>query len=106
MRLAQKIKNEDIQAILSGNLGELALERDEWAEALSWFERQLPLAQEVGSVDLIAQAQYGPARVHEAEGRADLALPLAQDALKIYEQLQHRYLAEVWELVERLKAEG
>jgi hypothetical protein len=36
---------------------------------------------------------------------ADLALPLAQEALKIYERLQHRDLAEVRELVERLSAD-
>jgi dihydrodipicolinate synthase/N-acetylneuraminate lyase len=34
---------------------------------------------------------------------ADLALPLAQEALKIYERLQHKDLAEARELVERLK---
>jgi len=43
------------------------------------------------------------ARAHEAEGRADLALPLAEEALKIYERLQHKDLAEVRELVERLQ---
>jgi hypothetical protein len=45
----------------------------------------------------------GLAHVHKAEGRADLVLPLAQEALKIYERLQHMDLAEVRELVERLR---
>jgi tetratricopeptide (TPR) repeat protein len=102
MKLAQKINNIDIQAILCGNLGELALERDNWDEADIWFEKQFPLAEEVGSIDLIAQSQFGLARVHEAEGRADSALPLAQEALKIYKRLQHRDLAKVRELVDRL----
>lgn len=39
----------------------------------------------------------------EAEGRADLALPLAQEALRIYERLQHLRLAAARELVERLR---
>jgi Tetratricopeptide repeat len=68
------------------------------------FRQALPLAKELGRLDLIANSKFGLARVHEAEGRADLALPLAQEALKIYERLQHKDLAEVWELVERLKA--
>ena len=101
--LAQKIDNKEHQANFFGNLGELALEREQWAEACQWFEQALALAREVGRVELIAQAQHGLARVWEAEGRADLALPLAQEALKIYERLQHKDLAEARELVERLR---
>jgi hypothetical protein len=54
------------------------------------------------SLILLAQYDLERAHEHEAKGRADLALPLAQEALKIYERLQHRDLAEVRELVERL----
>jgi hypothetical protein len=55
----------------------------------------------------VAAAKHGLARAREAEGRSDLALPLAQEALKIYEQLQYKDLAEVREFVEKLKkAEG
>jgi tetratricopeptide (TPR) repeat protein len=103
LELARKNDLKEPQAYISGNLGELALDREQWAEARKWFEQELPLAKEVGRVELIAHAQYGLARVHEAEGRADLALPLAQEALKIFERLQPRDLAEVRELVERLR---
>jgi tetratricopeptide (TPR) repeat protein len=89
MEHAQKLNNLDMQVILCGNLGELALE-------------QLPLAKEVGSIDLIAQSQYGLARVYEKERCFSLALPLAQGALNIYEKLQHKDLVEAQELVERL----
>jgi len=54
------------------------------------------------SLILLAQYDLERAHEHEAKGRADLALPLAQEALKIYERLQHRDLAEVRELVDRL----
>jgi hypothetical protein len=63
----------------------------------------IPLFQTLDRKDLFAQVQYRLACTHEAEGRVDLALPLAQEALKIYERLQHKDLAEVRELVERLK---
>lgn len=77
----------------------------EYNEAREHLEKEvLPVVQKLERIDLIAEIHYGLARVHEAEGRADLALPLAQEALKIYERLQHRNLAETRELVERLKA--
>ena len=41
-------------------------------------------------------------RVLEAEGHTNLALPLAQEAMKIYERLQPKD-AQVRELVEKLQ---
>jgi tetratricopeptide (TPR) repeat protein len=101
--LARKSDDKEKQAVYSSSLGELALDRERWAEARQWFEQELALAREVGRVEVIAHAQYGLARMCEAEGRADLALPLAQEALAIYERLQHRDLAAARELVERLR---
>jgi len=101
--LARKIDNKELQANFMANLGDLALDREQWAEARQWCDQALSLAREVGRLDLVASNQYGLARVWEAEGRADLALPLAQEALVIYERLQHRGLATTRELVERLR---
>jgi uncharacterized protein HemY len=101
--LAQKIDNKEHQENFFGNLGELALEREQWAEARRWFEQALALAREIGRQDSVASDLYGLARAWEAEGRADLTLPLAQEALKIYERLQHKDSAEARELVERLR---
>ena len=102
--ITEQYKHKTDQMTCYGNLGKLALDRKQWAEAHKWFDQELALAQEIGDVELIAEAQNGLARVHETEGRADLAMPLAQEALKIYERLQHKDLAETRELVERLKA--
>jgi hypothetical protein len=68
----------------------LALDDEKWTEAGKYFEQAVSLARIVGRDDLLAQSEYGLSRVHEAEERSDLALPLAQDALKIYERLQHQ----------------
>ena len=103
LELAQKIENHIVRSEIEGGLGALALDRERRPEARKWLEQELVLAKEIGHVALIAHAQYGLARVHEAEGCADLALPLAQEALKIYERLQHKDLAEVRELVEKIK---
>jgi len=104
LELVRKMDDKEGQADYVGNLGLLALDRQLWAEARQWFEQALPLAREVGRIDLIADVQAGLARVWEKEGRPDLALPLAQEALAIYERLQHGDLAATRELVQRLTA--
>jgi tetratricopeptide (TPR) repeat protein len=91
------------QATLFNNFGRLACDRKQWAEARMWCEQAITLAKEFRKQELIARAQYGLACVEEAERRADLALPLAQESLKIHERLQHRELAVVRELVKRLE---
>jgi tetratricopeptide (TPR) repeat protein len=103
LTLTEKSEWKEDIAIQYSNLGLLAFDREQWAEAREWFEKELPLAREIGRKDLIADAQYGLSRAHEAEGRPDLALPLAQEALVIYERLHHRDLPLTRELVERLK---
>ncbi|MBI4675541.1 MAG: tetratricopeptide repeat protein [Chloroflexi bacterium] len=102
LEVAQRTGDKESQAICAGNLGLVSRRRMQWEVARKWYEKALALMQEVGRQDEIARMKYGLSHVHEAEGRADLALPLAQEALKIYERLQHRDLAEVRELVERL----
>ena len=90
-------------ATLLGNLGEIALVCEDWAEARDCCEKASELAQEVGRQDLVASQKYRLARVHEAKGRAHIALPLAQEAVAIYERLRDKDLADAKELVERLK---
>ena len=82
------IDDKDGQASRSINLGRLALGRQRWAEARQWCEKALQLAREIGRQNLIASAQHGLARVYEAEGQPNLALPLAQEALAIRERLR------------------
>lgn len=103
LKWAQENDDKPRQASRMTNLGELALARERWSDAFTWFKQAFEFAQEVGRQDEIARIKKGLARVHEAEGHADLALPLAQDAIKIYERLQHRNLAETRELVDRLE---
>ncbi len=102
LKWAQKKQDKPRQSSRMATLGQLALERERFDGARKWFEQALVLAQEIGRQDEIARIKKGLARVHEAEGRADLALPLAQSALKIYERMQHKDLAAARELVERL----
>jgi tetratricopeptide (TPR) repeat protein len=103
LELGKKASDIATQASIHSYLGELNVERRRWSEAHKSFERAMPMAKEVGRVELIARIQYGLACVHEATGRADLALPLAQEALTIYERLQHMSLAATRDLVKRLQ---
>jgi hypothetical protein len=104
LALAQKIDDKEGQASYTVNLGELALDREDWPAARHWCEQSLPLAEEVNRQELIAQNKSILARVHEEEDRPDLALPLAREALTIYQRLQFMDLPKVQELVARLEA--
>ncbi|MBI5301920.1 MAG: tetratricopeptide repeat protein [Chloroflexi bacterium] len=104
LELSRKRGSRGHEVKVYSELGQLACDCKQWARAQEWFEKEVALAKELGNQEWVAEATYSLARVHEAEGHVDLALPLAQDALKIYERLRHRDLAEVRELVERLKA--
>ena len=101
--LVRKIDDRGEQSEYSGNLGRLALDRGRWEEARGWFKKALSLAREVGRQDVVAGNLNGLARVHEAEGHPDLALPLAQEALTIRERLRHKDVTLTRALVERLK---
>lgn len=103
LAMDERNKNKEGVIIHYGNLGLLALERRRWTEAREWFEKELPLAREIGRQGSISEALYGLSRVFEENGRLDLALPLAQDALTIEEKLQHQRLPWTRRLVERLK---
>jgi tetratricopeptide (TPR) repeat protein len=102
LALAQKQDQKGIQVTIQVGLGTLALKRERWSEAREWSERALTLAREFGRLISIASSLYLLARVYEAEGRPDVALPLAQESLLIHERLQDSELAMTKELVERL----
>lgn len=103
--LASDIDSDNFsqQAFYNNLLGELALVIDQLTDARKWFEKAIHKSKEAGISGPAMEGLYGLARVYKAEGRADLALPLAQDALKVYERLQHKELIHVREFVEKLK---
>ncbi|MEO7840120.1 MAG: tetratricopeptide repeat protein [Anaerolineales bacterium] len=84
-------------------LGSVSEQRGQLQLAKDWYEKALVTAREIGNQAEIAEVLLKLALVHDQEGHADLALPLAQETLKIYERLQHKRLAKVRELVERLE---
>ena len=104
LEIYQKQNNRPYRPTVFNKLGFLALERHQWSEAREWLQEALALAREIGRVESLAFAQMGLAKVWEAEGRVDLALPLAQESLATFEQLQHRELEWARKSVESITA--
>ncbi len=104
LKIAQNQDMKESQAYISGNLGLLYLDCKNWVEAHKCCEEALKLANEIMRIEAIAHAKHSLALVWHSEGRLDLALPLVQEAMAIYERLQHKHLAETRELVQRLTA--
>jgi tetratricopeptide (TPR) repeat protein len=103
LQLLEKSKSKEIIAAVYIHLSALAIDHKRWSEAREWAEKALPLAREIERQDAIANAQTVLAIAHEAEGRIDLALPLAQEALAVELKLRSRHLPSTRNLVERLK---
>jgi tetratricopeptide (TPR) repeat protein len=102
LALMEKVGLKEGLASVYHSLGVLELRRERWAEARGWYEKELPLAREVRRQDFIADVQRGLACVDEAEGRPDLALPLALEALAIELKIRSKDLPRTRDLVERL----
>lgn len=106
LAINSRLADKEGQAIDCCDLGDLCLERGQAAPARAWYERTLGLAREVGRRDLVAQAQYGLARLLEAEGNLREALPLAEESLHLCERIHHRNRDAIRLLVERLRQKG
>ncbi|MEW5938892.1 MAG: tetratricopeptide repeat protein, partial [Chloroflexota bacterium] len=102
-KLARANSSEERNVSYLNNLGRLYLATGQWKKAQESFEQSLKLAQSNGLLSSASDAQYGLARVFEKDGRKDLALPLAQGALKIYARVHHRALVELRGFVESLE---
>jgi tetratricopeptide (TPR) repeat protein len=104
--LARKSNDKQNHQLITYKLGEIALAHGHLKRARKWFDETLSLAQEIHNVVSIADAQYGLARVYKAEEQSELSLSLAQEALKVYERLQHGKLKETRKFMESLKGMG
>ncbi|MCL4707809.1 DUF4062 domain-containing protein [bacterium] len=97
LRIAKIIKNDELIVGLTGNLSELALDREQWAEAEFLAHEALALAEKVGRQELIAnnchrlaKALLEQNRAVGADGRPPLqeALSLSRHAVEIYTRLK------------------
>jgi tetratricopeptide (TPR) repeat protein len=122
LRIAKIIEDDEGTAIYTGNLAELALDREQWAEAEPLAREALALDEKVGRQELIAadchriakaivRARYiVPQPASQQNAPLQEALALSRRAVEIFTRLRHPDLQEAQETLaeieERMKAKG
>jgi tetratricopeptide (TPR) repeat protein len=90
LRIAKIIKNDEGIATYTGNLAELALDREQWAEAESLAHEALALAEKVGRQELIAGDCDRLAKALLKQNKnLEEALSLSRRAVEIFARLRH-----------------
>jgi tetratricopeptide (TPR) repeat protein len=98
LRIAKIIKDDELVAGLTGNLAELALDREQWAEAESLAREALALAEKVGRQELIANDCHRLAKaLLKLNKNLDEALSLSHRAVEIFTRLRSPYLQSAQE---------
>ncbi len=94
LRLAHKLGWREGIAGITGNLADLALDRQDWSAAERLATEALALAEGVGRLDIIAEDHHHLAEALRQQQRAAEALPHAQEAVAIFTRLRSPKLAE------------
>ncbi len=89
LRIAKKNNNQEHIAVRTGNLAELALDREQWAEAETLAREALVLDEKIGRLELIAADCHRLASaLLKQHQRLEEALPLSRRAVEILTRLR------------------
>lgn len=87
LRTARAVGYSEGVAIITGNLAELALERQDWRGAETLGREALLLSEKLGRQELIAADCHRIAKALDREGKGNVALPYAQRAVEVLTRL-------------------
>jgi tetratricopeptide (TPR) repeat protein len=93
LRIAHTVNDREGIALVTGNLGLLALDRKDWPNAEALAREALPLSEKVGRQELIASNCLRLAEALMRQGKKEEALPYARGAIEIFQKLGSPYLA-------------
>lgn len=104
LRIARRVDYQEGIAYITGNLAELALNREQWVQAESLARESLALAEKIGRQELIAGNCNQTAKALFKQNRVnDEALALAQRAVEIFKRLCHRDLQEAQDILAEIE---
>ena len=94
LRIARVVGRPEGVALATGNLAQLALDREEWPGAETLAREALSLSEKLGRRELIASNCCRIAKAVMRQGKVPEARPYARRAVEIYTQLDHPNLEE------------
>lgn len=104
LAIAKALPNPEGISIYTGSLAELALVREQWAEAERLSHEALKLAENVGRKEMIANDCRRLAKALARQGRGAEGVPHAERAVAIFTELRSPELAEAQVVLEECLA--
>ncbi|MBI3244859.1 MAG: tetratricopeptide repeat protein [Chloroflexi bacterium] len=104
LRIARKVNYQEGVVSFTGNLAELANDRQQWPEAERLAREALPLAEKLGQQELVGVDCHRLALALLRQGNAAEALPHARRAVEIYTKLRYRELDEARQVLAECEA--
>jgi CHAT domain-containing protein len=88
LTLSLELNDPDATARALNDLGEVALDQDDYAQAQRWLDQALMARRKVGGQAKEIEVQANLARLHEAQGQDDVAIADYQRAVQLIETVQ------------------